>query len=104
MQAQTFKVRVDALREEAHGVRSFSISRLDGMPFDAYEPTSSVGADERILAVASTPDAQHDVLVASRFGKGVVVRLGVPDFSARLSTDPELVTLLKRTWTLLRFR
>jgi hypothetical protein len=32
------------------------------------------------------------------------VRLGVPDFSARLSTDPELVTLLKRTWTLLRFR
>ena len=73
-------------------------------PFDAYEPTSSVGADERILAVASTPDAQHDVLVASRFGDGVVVRLGVPDFSARLSTDPELVTLLKRTWTLLRFR
>ena len=73
-------------------------------PFDAYEATSSVGADERILAVASTPDAQHDVLVASRFGKGVVVRLGVPDFSARLSTDPELVTLLKRTWTLLRFR
>ena len=40
----------------------------------------------------------------SRFGKGVVVRLGVPDFSARLSSDPELVTLLKRTWTLLRFR
>ncbi len=54
--------------------------------------------------MASTPDAQHDVLVASRFGDGVVVRLGVPDFSARLSSDPELVTLLKRIWTLLRFR
>ncbi len=24
--------------------------------------------------------------------------------SARLSSDPELVTLLKRTWTLLRYR
>jgi flagellar hook assembly protein FlgD len=73
-------------------------------PFDAYEATSGLGADERILAVASTADAQHDVLIASRFGDGVVVRLGVPDFSQRLSTDPELVTLLKRTWTLLRFR
>jgi flagellar hook assembly protein FlgD len=73
-------------------------------PFDAYEATSGLGADERILAVASTPDAQHDVLVASRFGDGVVVRVGVPDFSQRLSSDPELVTLLRRTWTLLRFR
>ena len=42
MQAQTFKVRVDALREEAHGVRSFSISRTDGQPFDAYEPGAHI--------------------------------------------------------------
>ncbi|WP_250515135.1 PDR/VanB family oxidoreductase [Caballeronia sp. INDeC2] len=42
MQAQTFKVRVDALREEAHGVRSFSVSRLDGLPFDAYEPGAHI--------------------------------------------------------------
>ncbi|KXU86102.1 ferredoxin [Caballeronia megalochromosomata] len=42
MQAQTFKVRVDALREEARGVRSFSISRLDGLPFDAYEPGAHI--------------------------------------------------------------
>ncbi|WP_321793731.1 PDR/VanB family oxidoreductase [Caballeronia sp. J97] len=42
MQAQTFKVRVDALREEAHGVRSFSISRLDGLPFDTYEPGAHI--------------------------------------------------------------
>jgi ferredoxin-NADP reductase len=37
MQAHILKVRVDALREEAHGVRSFSISRLDGLPFERYE-------------------------------------------------------------------
>ena len=42
MQAQTFKVRVDALREEAHGVRSFSVSRLDGQPFDIYEPGAHI--------------------------------------------------------------
>jgi ferredoxin-NADP reductase len=42
MQAHTFKVRVDAMREEAHGIRSFSISRLDGQPFDAYEPGAHI--------------------------------------------------------------
>ncbi|BBP98537.1 vanillate O-demethylase [Burkholderia sp. SFA1] len=42
MQAQTFKVRVDALREEAHGIRSFSVSRLDGLPFDSYEPGAHI--------------------------------------------------------------
>lgn len=42
MQASSLKVRVDALRDEAHGVRSFSISRLDGRPFDAYEPGAHI--------------------------------------------------------------
>jgi ferredoxin-NADP reductase len=42
MQAPTLKVRVDALREEAHGVRSFSISRLDGLPFDGYDPGAHI--------------------------------------------------------------
>ncbi|CAG9250103.1 PDR/VanB family oxidoreductase [Paraburkholderia unamae] len=42
MQANTFKVRVDAMRDEASGIRSFSISRLDGKPFDAYEPGAHI--------------------------------------------------------------
>lgn len=42
MQAQTLKVRVDAMREEAHGVRSFSISRLDGQPFEGYDPGAHI--------------------------------------------------------------
>lgn len=42
MQAQAIKVRVDALCEEAHGVRSFSISRLDGRPFERYEPGAHI--------------------------------------------------------------
>ncbi|QTO52284.1 PDR/VanB family oxidoreductase [Burkholderia latens] len=42
MQAHTVKVRVDALREEAHGVRSFSVSRIDGAPFEPYEPGAHI--------------------------------------------------------------
>jgi vanillate O-demethylase ferredoxin subunit len=42
MQAHPLKVRVDALHEEAHGVRSFSISRLDGLPFERYEPGAHI--------------------------------------------------------------
>jgi flagellar hook assembly protein FlgD len=73
-------------------------------PFDSFEAIAGVGADANVLAVASTPDAQSDVLVASRFGRGVVVRLGVPDLPSRLSGDPELQQLTRRIWTLLRFR
>lgn len=36
------KVRVDALYEEAHEVRSFSVSRLDGLPFEPYEPGAHI--------------------------------------------------------------
>ncbi|AMU10864.1 ferredoxin [Burkholderia cenocepacia] len=42
MQAPTLKVRVDVLRDEAHGVRSFSVSRIDGLQFDRYEPGAHV--------------------------------------------------------------
>jgi vanillate O-demethylase ferredoxin subunit len=42
MQARALKVRVDALRDEAQGVRSFSISRLDGLPFEPYEPGAHI--------------------------------------------------------------
>jgi ferredoxin-NADP reductase len=42
MEITRLKVRVDALRDEAQGIRSFSISRLDGQPFDAYEPGAHI--------------------------------------------------------------
>lgn len=42
MQATTFKVRVDAVRDEAPGIRSFSIARLDGQPFGAYTPGAHI--------------------------------------------------------------
>ncbi|WP_106314340.1 PDR/VanB family oxidoreductase [Paraburkholderia sp. BL18I3N2] len=42
MERTTFNVRVDSVSDEAHGVRSFSVSRLDGQPFDHYEPGAHI--------------------------------------------------------------
>lgn len=42
MQANTFKVRVDSIRDEAHGIRSFRIARVDGKPFEIYEPGAHI--------------------------------------------------------------
>ncbi|MBN3851938.1 oxidoreductase [Paraburkholderia sp. Ac-20340] len=42
MQAHTFKVRVENIRDEAHGIRSFRIARMDGQPFGNYEPGAHI--------------------------------------------------------------
>ncbi|HZZ13612.1 MAG TPA: PDR/VanB family oxidoreductase [Paraburkholderia sp.] len=42
MERTTFSVRVNGVHDEAHGVRSFSVSRLDGQPFDHYEPGAHI--------------------------------------------------------------
>ncbi|RKR45747.1 PDR/VanB family oxidoreductase [Paraburkholderia sp. BL17N1] len=42
MERTTFNVRVDSVHDEAHGVRSFSVSRLDGQLFDHYEPGAHI--------------------------------------------------------------
>ncbi|QCP54078.1 oxidoreductase [Trinickia violacea] len=42
MNASSLKVRVDAVRDEAVDIRSYRISRVDGYPFDAYEPGAHI--------------------------------------------------------------
>ena len=42
MERTTLTVRVDAIRDEASGIRSFSVSRLDGKPFELYEPGAHI--------------------------------------------------------------
>jgi ferredoxin-NADP reductase len=42
MERTALSVQVDAIRDEANGIRSFSVSRLDGRPFDAYEPGAHI--------------------------------------------------------------
>ena len=72
----------------------------------AFEQTLDVrGGADAIVAAAATPDSPpRQVIVAARFGAGLVIRTGLPDFSARLQDSPELGELLDRMWTLLRSR
>jgi hypothetical protein len=72
---------------------------------DAFEQTLDVRGGTRVIAAAAaTQPGDRQVIVASRFGDGLVIRPGLPDFSARLKTNPELAAFLERAWTLLRSR
>jgi hypothetical protein len=71
----------------------------------SFEQTLDVrGGTRAIAAAAATQPGDRQVIVASRLGRGLVMRPGIPDFSARLKTSPELATLLQRMWALLRQR
>jgi len=69
---------------------------------DAFEQTIDIRGGARVIAAAAaTQPGDRQVIVASRLGSGLVLRPGIPDFSAKLRTDPELATLLDRMWVLL---
>jgi len=65
-----------------------------------FEETSTGGTARRVAA-ATTP-AGRGVIVASRFGKGLVIRTGLPDLPASLSSDDQTAQLVRRIWTLSR--
>lgn len=72
---------------------------------EAFEQTLDVrGGPRAIAAAAATQPGDRQVIVASRLGDGLVIRPGIPDFSARLHSNPELATFLDSAWTLLRRR
>ena len=68
---------------------------------EAWEATRSIGTQARLASSAVTPDGR-EVIVAARFGDGLVIRTGIPGFATRLSSDPASAELLGRIWTLLR--
>jgi hypothetical protein len=69
---------------------------------DAFEQTLDVrGGSNAVAAAAATKDGKRQVIVASRLGKGIVIRPGLPDFSASLRSNAELAGFLERAWTLL---
>lgn len=73
--------------------------------FERFEETLDVrGGPEAIAAAASTQEGDRQVVVAARVGKGLVIRTGLPEFSASVHEDAELAELLDRAWTLLRRR
>ena len=72
---------------------------------ELFEETVDVrGGPRAIAAAAATQPGDRQVIVASRLGDGLVIRPGMPDFSAKLRSNPELATFLERTWALLRRR
>jgi hypothetical protein len=68
--------------------------------FPGYEETAALGASEQLAASAVTEDAKT-VVVAARFGKGLVIRTGLLDFATRLSADDNSAQLVLRAWTLI---
>jgi hypothetical protein len=68
----------------------------------AWEATRSVGSEARLLSSAGTPDGAQVVIAAARFGRGLVIRTGVPGFATRINDDPASSELFGRIWTLLR--
>ena len=53
-----------------------------------------------VTASAVTPDGRI-VIDALKVGRGRVIRFGLPELAARLSTDADVQALMERTWQLL---
>jgi hypothetical protein len=68
--------------------------------FDAYEATAGTGPHSAVVASAVTATGSP-VIVAARYGSGLVIRTGLPGFATRLSSDPASAGLMDRLWMLL---
>jgi hypothetical protein len=69
--------------------------------YTQYEPTQRLDrALERVAAAVTDVDAKP-VAVGARFGRGLVLRTGLPELPLRLDDDRNTQELVERTWTLL---
>ncbi|KAB0672563.1 PDR/VanB family oxidoreductase [Burkholderia territorii] len=69
MQANRHQVRVDALIDAALDIRCFRVSRVDGQPFDAYEPGAHIDVTApsgvtRQYSLCGRPDERGSYLFA----------------------------------------
>jgi len=70
---------------------------------DSYEETIGPGTGKVLSsAVTVTPEGRV-VIVGIRYGKGTIIRPGLPQFAVSLATgeDPALTALMERIWVLL---
>lgn len=68
--------------------------------FRLAEEAAALGAGTRLMAGAGE-EVRRPAIVAYRLGRGLVVRFGLPEWSRRLSRDPNVAAVMRRTWTLL---
>jgi hypothetical protein len=68
----------------------------------ALEPLQATGDQGRLLSSAVT-EAGRAPITATRFGKGLVLRYGLPELPVKLTRDEtdSTTALMARTWTLL---
>ncbi|HVI34617.1 MAG TPA: hypothetical protein VM684_00160, partial [Gaiellales bacterium] len=67
--------------------------------YDAFEQTAGTGGGKVVAAAGE--QAGRPVVVAYRFGKGLVMRTGLPQWTQRLGSDQETAAVTRRMWTLL---
>ncbi|WP_333998125.1 PDR/VanB family oxidoreductase [Burkholderia cepacia] len=107
MQANRHQVRIDALIDAAQDIRCFRVSRIDGQPFDAYEPGAHIDVTApsgvtRQYSLCGNPDERDSYLFAvkkeaqSRGGSrslhddvqvGAELSIGTPRNLFRLTDD-----------------
>ncbi|MDN7849040.1 PDR/VanB family oxidoreductase [Burkholderia seminalis] len=107
MQANRHQVRIDALIDAAQDIRCFRVSRVDGQPFDAYEPGAHIDVTApsgitRQYSLCGDPDERGSYLFAvkkearSRGGSrslhddvavGAELSIGAPRNLFRLTDD-----------------
>ena len=70
--------------------------------FAGYSVAEETASPGRAKVLASAVDGEGAVIiVALRVGRGTVIRFGLPELPARLSTDQDVQALMGRTWDLL---
>ncbi|MCA8235378.1 PDR/VanB family oxidoreductase [Burkholderia cenocepacia] len=107
MQANRHQVRIDALIDAAQDIRCFRVSRVDGQPFDTYEPGAHIDVTApcgitRQYSLCGNPDERGSYLFAvkkeaqSRGGSrslhddvsvGAELSIGTPRNLFRLTDD-----------------
>lgn len=72
-------------------------------PIDAYEETAGLGSGKLLSSAVTVDPPGRTVIVAAQYGKGRVIRTGIPEFGRVLasSTDPAIGALMGRLWQLL---
>ena len=73
-------------------------------PFGTYEETGRVGREADLASnavIAAGGPLGRSVVVAVDYGKGKVIRTGLPEFPDRLSAGGNISTVMERIWTLL---
>jgi hypothetical protein len=71
-------------------------------PFTSIQEADSLGAEPLASAVTEDPPSTLPTIAANRLGKGLVIRLPLPELPAKAAGgDPQTTALLDRTWTLL---